>query len=484
MATRNSGIGESAARRRSLPAWRRELAATTRLAAPIVLTQLAWIAMMTTDMAMIGHLGAEALAGATLSLMVFFLAYIACFGVVMATASLAAQAYGARQPRQVRRVIRQGWWVTIALTVPCLAIFSFTVELLTLTGQPPETLPNADAYMNALMWSLPPAIAFAVLRNFVSALGRPAPALWVMMAGIPVNAALDYGLIYGNFGLPRLELTGAGIATSTVNSAIFLALLAIVLFRRPFSRYAILGRFWRPDWPQFRRIFRIGLPIAGTSLMEAGFFIGAVFVIGHFGAEVIAAHMIAMQLPHITFMVPMGLAQAATVRVGHAVGRRDIAGAYRAGGMALALTLGFTILMTLVVLSIPELFVSLFLDDAQADNATVRNLAISFLFFAALFQTADGLQAVLSGALRGLNDTVVPMAIAAISYWGIGLATGLGFAFGTEMQGSGLWLGFIVGLCSAALLLSWRFRSFSRRGFLPAVTIPLTAQTLFESGKK
>lgn len=452
--------------------WRRELVAMTRLAWPIVLTQLAWVAMLTTDTAMIGQLGAAALAGATLSLMIFFMAYVFCFGVVMATASLASQAYGARQPRRVRRVIRQGWWVTIVLTAPALVLFVFTTDILRLIGQPVETLPHAEAYMSTLMWSLPPAIAFAVLRNFISALGRPAPALWVMLSGIPLNALLDYGLIFGNFGMPRLELVGAGLATAIINSFVFLALLAIAVFRRPFSRYAILGRFWRPDWGQFRQIFRIGLPIAATSLMEAGFFIGAVFVIGHFGAAAIAAHMIAMQLPHISFMVPMGLAQAATVRVGHAVGRGDPVGAYRAGWMALAMTMFFMGVMTIVVISIPETFAALFVDQTRADSPGVLALAVSFLFFAAFFMVADGIQEVAAGALRGLNDTVIPMAIATVSYWGLGLAVGLGLAFGADMQGAGLWLGFICGLSCAAVLLTHRFRRFTRQRYMPDIAPP------------
>jgi multidrug resistance protein, MATE family len=467
MVPQNSATSRPSSFFQDAPIWRRELRAMTRLATPIVLTQLAWVAMMTTDTAMIGHLGAGALAGATLSLMVFFLAFVGCFGVVMATAALASQAFGARQPRQVRRIIRQGWWVTIALTTPCLVLFSFTGEILALFGQPPETLPHATAYMSTLMWSLPPAIAFTVLRNFISALGRPTPALWVMMAGVPLNAALDYGLIFGNFGLPRLELAGAGIATSIINVTVFCSLLVFVVFRRRYARYAILGRFWRADWGQFRQIFRIGLPIAGTSLMEAGFFIGAVFVIGHFGTDVIAAHMIAIQLPHITFMVPMGLSQAATVRVGHAVGRRDTVAAYQAGWMALAVTICFMLLMTIVVLCIPELFAALFLDATRTDSVAVLSLAVSFLFLAAFFQIADGIQVVAAGGLRGLNDTFVPMAIAAVSYWAVGLGTGIGLAFGMEMQGTGLWLGFIVGLSCAATLLTWRLRNFSRRGYLP-----------------
>jgi MATE family multidrug resistance protein len=201
----------------SRPFWRIELAEMTRLGAPIVFTQLAWVTMLTTDTAMIGRLGPDALAGASLSLMVFFMTWVFCFGVVMATAALASQAFGARKPRMIRRVIRQGFWVTVILTVPSMIAFQYTPDLLRVMSQPPEILPHADAYMSTLMWSLMPSIGFAVVRNFISSLNRPSPALWVMLAGVPLNGLLDYALIFGNFGMPRLELVGAGIATSIIN---------------------------------------------------------------------------------------------------------------------------------------------------------------------------------------------------------------------------------------------------------------------------
>ena len=455
--------------RNPLPdAWRRELAALFRLATPIVATHVAWVAMMTTDTAMIGHLGPERLAGATLSMMVFFIGYTVCFGVTMATAGLAAQAYGARQPRIVRRVVRQGLWVGATLVVPLLIVFTQTREILLALGQPVEVLGHAEDYMGTLMWCLPPAVAFLVLRNFVSALGRPTPALWVMLAGVPVNAVLDYGLIFGHFGLPRLELVGAGIATTAVNVLMLAALAVIAVWRRPFAKYQIFARFWRPDWYQYRRIFRIGTPIAGVSLLEATFFIAAVFVIGQFGAIAVAAHMIAIQLPHVTFMVPMGLAKAATVRVGHAAGRRNAADAYRAGWMALLVTCIFMAATTVVILSVPGLFASLFLDTTRADSAEVLAFAVSLLFLAAFFQLADGLQAVAAGALRGLNDTAFPMILAAVSYWGVGAVSGLWLAFGEGFQAHGIWVGFIVGLSCAAILLTWRFRRQWQRGYLPA----------------
>ena len=451
------------------PFWHVELAEMTRLGAPIVFTQLAWIAMLTTDTAMIGRLGPDALAGASLSLMVFFMTWVFCFGVVMATAALASQAFGARKPRMIRRVIRQGFWVTVILTVPSMIAFQYTPDLLRVMSQPPEILPHADAYMSTLMWSLMPSIGFAVVRNFISSLNRPSPALWVMLAGVPLNGLLDYALIFGNFGMPRLELVGAGIATSVINWLMFLVLLAIAVFAKPFRRYGILGRFWRPDWFQFRQIFLIGLPIAAMSLLEAGFFFSSIFIVGQFGAHAIAATMIALQMPHITFMVPMGLGQAATVRVGQAVGRGDVQGAYRSGWVALIIALAFMSVMTAILLAIPETFASIYLDGNHPDSSAVLALAASYLIYAAFFQAADGIQAVAAGALRGLSDTTWPMVIAAFSYWGIGLTSGLALAFWGGYEAAGLWMGFVVGLTCAAILLTYRFRRLQKRDYIPPV---------------
>lgn len=447
--------------------WRGEAAAMARLAGPIVLTQLGWVAMLTTDAAMIGRLGKVPLAGATLVLMVYFALYVFAFGVVMATATLASQAYGARRPRLVRRVIRQGLWATILIVAPGIALMAFTPDILTLLRQPPEAVALAGEYIDTLKWSLAPGIAFVVLRNFVSALNRPAFAMWVMLAGVPVNALLDYALIFGKFGLPRLELFGAGLATTSVSLFLFAVLLAVSLFRRPFRRYNILGRFWRPDWDAFRRIFALGLPIAGIMLLEAGFFISAVFLMGWISTAAVAAHMIAIQIPHVTFMVPMGLSQAATVRVGHAVGRRDPEGAYRAGWTAIAMSLAFMASMTVVILAIPATLAGVFLDESRPDSAAVLALATSFLFLAAIFQAADGVQAVAAGALRGLNDTTVPMALAGLCYWAIGFTCAGALAFWGGLGGMGVWIGFAISLVAAAVVMTWRFRNLAARRHIP-----------------
>ncbi len=452
-----------------LTIWKAEAVATLRLALPIVLTQLGWVAMLTTDAIMIGRLGATPLAGATFVLMIFFAVYVFAIGLAMATAGLAAQAYGARRPRQVRRIIRQGLWVMILVSIPGIGVMAFTEEMLVLLRQPPEAIEYASRYMQTLMWSLPPAVAFVVLRNFVAALNRPSVALWVILAAVPLNALLDYALIYGHFGLPRLELFGAGIATTIANTLMFAALLAIAMLARPFRRYAILGRFWRTDWEQFRQIFRIGLPIAGMMLLESGLFIFSAFMMGWIGATAVAAHMVAIQIPHITFMVPIGLSQAATVRVGHAVGRGDASAAYRAGWTALAMSLTFMLATSLAILLAAGSLAGLFLDGSRADSVEALALATTLLFYAAIFQAGDGIQAVAAGALRGLNDTAVPMMIAALCYWAIGFAASAVLGFWAGFGAQGIWMGFVLGLSTAAILLSWRLTHLTRRRYLPGM---------------
>lgn len=438
-----------------------------KLASPIVLTQVCWVGMMTTDAAMIGRLGPVSLAGVSLAQVIYFTIFVVCFGFTLATAGLASQAFGARRPRQVRRVIRQGLWIAILLSVPSCLVLFLTADILTWLQQPADATAAAGVYATTLLWSMPFAIAFNVLRNFVSALNRPKVAMWVMTLALPINALLDYALIFGNFGLPRLELFGAGLATSIVNALMFVLLAAICVFRAPFRRYNIFGRFWVPDWQVFREIFRVGGPIAGLELLEAGFFITAALLMGLIGTLAIAAHQIAIQVPFVTFMIPMGLQQAATVRVGHAAGRRDARGAYRAGWVALAMTLVFMSAMSVLILLIPEHLVRVFLNPDTPNGPEVLALAVSFLLYAAIFQVADGIQAVAAGALRGLNDTAMPMWIALISFWAIGFASSISLAFWLGLEGAGLWIGFVIGLVIASVLLTWRFGWLGRRGYLP-----------------
>lgn len=446
-------------------AWRREARALATLAIPIVLTNVGQVAIQTTDVIMIGWLGPEALAASVLGVNVMFVLLLFSIGVVAATAPMVAQDLGRRRSgvRGPRRTIRQGLWLALALGVPAWLLLWNIAPLLRLFHQNPELIPGAEAYVHAAMWGFVPALWFVVLRNFIASLERPRAGMVVMLGGIVVNAIGNYALIFGRLGMPALGLQGAGLATALTNLFLFLALLGYVLIDRRFRRYHLLGRLWRPDWPRFLEILRIGLPIGAALVMEVGLFAAAGFLMGLIGTAQLAAHQIALQCASVTFMVPLGLAQAATVRVGLAAGAGDAPGILRAGVAALVLGGVFMLAMATVMWSAPAAIAGLFIDAADPANAPVVRAAVVFLAIAALFQLFDGGQVIGAGALRGLKDTRWPMVFAAVAYWVVGMSLAVGLGFGLRWGGLGIWLGLAAALAVAATLMIARFIALQRR---------------------
>src|SRR6476469_8929846 len=327
-----------------------ELAETLKLAVPIALTQLGQIAMMTTDLALIGRLGDEAVAAAALAHTVFFISFTFGMGLVSAVAPLAAQAFGARYPRGVRRALRVGLWAALVISLPIMAFPLYGEPILVMLGQAPATARLAQQYLFGLAWGVTPALAFRAIRGFMGAVNRPEPGLWITLAAIPANAVLVYLLIHGALGLPRWELFGAGIATPPINFGMFLAGLWFAHRRRPFRKYQVLGNIWRIDWLLMRQLIVIGAPISVAFLMEYGMFAAAALLMGLISITALAAHQIALQVTAILFMVPFGIGMAATVRVGHAVGRNDPAAVKRAGFVATLLGIVLVSALTLTVI--------------------------------------------------------------------------------------------------------------------------------------
>jgi MATE family multidrug resistance protein len=277
---------------------------------------------------------------------------------------------------------------------------------------------------------------------------------------------LNYALIFGNFGFPRMELRGAGIVIVVVNLIMFAAMLTYVLRQRRFRRFHVLIRFWKPDWPRFREIFRIGVPIGLTVLAEVGLFTAAALLMGLLGTDEVAAHAIALQCASMAFMVPLGLGIAATVRVGMAYGRRDPEGIRKAGWTAFALGTSFMAVSCVLFLTLGGVIVSLFLDPSVPGNATALTLAATFLVVAGVFQLVDGAQVVAAHALRGLSDTKIPMVFAILGYWAIGLPTAWLLGFVVGWRGVGIWIGLAAGLASVAVVLVARFAMRERLGLL------------------
>jgi MATE family multidrug resistance protein len=445
-----------------LSVWRLEFIETVRLAVPMALTQLGQVAMMTTDLALIGRVGDEAVAAAALTHTVFFSVFVIGLGLVSAVAPLAAQAFGARQPRLVRRSLRVGLWVALATGIPATAALLTGGEpLLLAAGQSATTAALAGHYLDGLAWSLMPSWCFIALRSFMGAVNRPEPALWITLAAIPANGALAYALIHGAFGLAPLGLLGAGLATTLVSVGMCIAAAWVAAARRPFRKYRVFGRFWRADWPLSARLVRIGAPISGAIALEFGVFGAAALLMGRIGTTALAAHQIALQVASIMFMVPLGISLAATVRVGQAVGRCDSRAARRAGFAAIVLGGTFMAAMTLVVAmtrhDIPQLFLGS--DTAAAETA---RLVASLLVLGASFFIFDGIQTVANGALRGRNDTRVPLVFAALSFWVIGFPICFGLGFPAGLGPTGVWIGLTIGLIVYASLLVWRFHALTR----------------------
>ncbi|MBI5323305.1 MATE family efflux transporter [Bradyrhizobium sp.] len=438
-----------------------ELTETIRLAAPMALTQLGQIAMMTTDLAFIGRLGDEAVAAAALGHTVFFISFTFGLGLVSAVAPLAAQAFGARDPRQVRRAVRTGLWAALLVSIPTLILPLRGEQILVALGQAPESARLGQQYLFGLAWGIAPALWFITIRSFMGAVNRPEPILWITLAAVPANALLVYLLLYGKWGLPELGLFGAGLATTIVNIATFVAGLCFVMWRRPFRKYHILARLWRIDWPLLRQLLAIGAPISLSLLMEYGLFSSAALLMGLISTAALAAHQVALQVTAILFMVPLGIGMAATVRVGHAFGRRHADAVRRAGFTALWLGIALAAALTIAVIFWRFGIAALFFGSATTHGAI--ELTAALLLVGATYFITDAIQTIVAGALRGLSDTRVPLLLAVVSYWLIGFTLACVLGFKTSLGAVGVWIGLSCGTAVYAAALILRFRRLANR---------------------
>lgn len=456
----------------SSASWRAEARATMLLAYPMVLTNLSQSLIHATDVVLLGRVGPRALAAAALGLNLYVACLIFGLGLVTAAAPMIARERGRRfnSVRDVRRTVRQAMWAAVLIVVPMwILLWNARVVLLAL-GQDPGLAADAQSFVRCLMWGLLPAFLYFVLRNFLAALERPLWALVIALTAVVANALVNSALIFGvpAIGLPPLGLVGAGVGSACVILLEFIGIALVVTRDRRFRRYRLFGRFWRPDWVRFRDVWRLGLPIAVTLTLEVGVFNAAVFLMGLIGTASLAAHQIAIQIASLSFMVPMGLAQAVSVRVGLFLGQGDRAGIARAGWTSFALGTAFMALMAVLIWAAPLPLVSIFLDPDDPANRAVIPLAVAFLGLAALFQIADGAQAVGAGMLRGLHDATVPMAFALFGYWVIGMGTAVALGFGLGWGGVGIWAGLAAGLVAVSFMMLWRWTRRDRLGLVPA----------------
>ncbi len=433
------------------------------LAGPIAIMQVGQVANGFVDVLMVGHLGSASLAGVALGNATYYLFALVCIGTLMAVGPMVSQAYGAEDHALIGRSVRQGLWLSVMLAAPVFFVLWNVSYVWEHMNQDADTIVAAQAYLQAAVWGLLPFLWFIALRSFIEAVSRPWLVTLIILTGVGLNALANYALMFGRFGLPALGLVGTGWATAIVNCFMLLATIILVQRRSRFRTLASLRLLRLPDWPILRELVRIGLPIGTSYGLEVTLFSTVAFFIGTLGPVPLAAHQIAIQCAALTFMVPLGIGIATSVRVGQAVGRKDPVRAAWAGYLGMGLAALFMLCTSLMYWLFPRPIVGLFLHLDDPANAPSIAIGVSLLGIAAVFQVFDGLQVSAAGALRGLKDTRRPMVICFFSYWllGIPVAAALGFWLGLEAQG--FWWGLVIGLFAAALLLGLRFWRHSLR---------------------
>lgn len=453
----------AAGTRFDLAAWLNEGRALARLGLPLVVTQLAQMAMPTTDVLMIGALGQAPLAAAALGNTLYVFAWLAGYGPASAVAPVVAHILGAHPSdrARVRAAVRMGLWSVLLIAPLLCAVLAFGKTILLGIGQSPELAQEAAPYIYLLAAGIPFLLGYNVLRNFSTALSHPRAPLVVMGIAVLLNGLCDYAFIFGHFGMPRLGLIGAAVATTSANIFSFVAMAGLVTFAPAFRRYRIWRRFHRPVWPRLIETYHLGASIGLTVIFEVTLFLVAMLLMGSFGTAAIAANQIAINVPSITFMVPLGLATAATVRVGLAAGAGDQAAVRRAGFAAVLLAVLFMAGCGIVIALFPRAIVGLYIAVNEPANEEVVRLAISFLYIAAAFQIFDAVQVTAACALRGLKDARMPAVLAGGSYWLVGLPVALLLGFGAGWQGFGIWIGLAASLGVAAATMLARFAYLS-----------------------
>ena len=445
------------------PSWRQEARTLAKITAPIAAGFLAEMAMNFSDTLIIGRVvGGVALGAVSLSAGVLFGLLTACMGVISVVGAFAAQSHGAGDRAALARTIRQGFWVATMLSLPAMVVGWYLPPILARLGQDAQVVAIADEYLKGLVWCFLPYMWFTVLRNFVTALHRTVSTMVITIAAIGINLALVYSLVTGALGLPRFGVRGAGFGTSLVSLGMFVALALHVATAKGLREYRIFEGVLRFDAALCGRILRVGLPAGGMSAAEGGLFLAVQLLVGTLGVIALAANQIAFTFLTIVFMIPAALSQAATARVGFGLGSGNLAAARRSGLVALGLSTAYMAVMGILMWAKPEAAVSIFLDPDDPAAAEVLPLAASLIVIAAVYQIVDGGQIIAMGALRGLNDTTIPLLLGLLGYWVIGMGSGYAFGFVLGHGAVGVWWGLALGLAASASLLTWRFHRRTR----------------------
>lgn len=435
---------------------------TLALGLPLAGSSLAQFLLHVTDVVMVGWYGIVPLAAVVLGASSFFIVFVLGSGFARAVMPMVASALARGDETQVRRDTRMGLWLSIGYGLAVLPLFWWSGPILLALGQQPDVSDLGQDYLRVAGFGMAAALCVTVLQSYLSALGRTQVVLWTTLVAVAVNVAVNWALIFGNWGFPELGAMGAAVATVTVQ-VFSLAALGLYAGLLPnLRRFHLFQRFWRPDWQALWKVWRLGVPIGLTGLAEGGLFHASAIMMGWIGTVELAAHGIALEVAALTFMLHVGLSSAATIRVARFDGRGERLALRMAAKVAITLSLVIAIGSVVLFFTVPEPIVGLFLDMGKPESAAILAYGTVLLMVAGLFQLADGMQVMALGLLRGVQDTRVPMWLAAVSYWLIGIPTSYVLAFPLDFGGVGLWFGLVIGLVCAAASLMWRFWHMAR----------------------
>ena len=440
--------------RPSIPSLR-EFIQLLRVAWPLILAHVAQNSLSFIDTMMVGRLGEQSLAGIAIGGTVFFFIVFILSGMILAVGPMASQAIGANKPAEAASAAQQGLWLAVFMAPLTALIFTGIHPWLIWSGQTPETAELAAAYLHAISWGLPAMFGLFALRGFLEGHSDTTPIMLICFLGVGLNVITNRILIFGWAWIPAMGLVGTGYASAIVYTVMFIAMATYL--RLKYSKYPVISLRPFPNFKTIAEIAKIGAPIGMTIGFEIGLFSMMAFLIGKFGTEPLAAHQIAIQSASISFMIPLGIGLAASIRVGNAIGRGSRSDAAEAGFAAMLVALSYAVCSGLIFWFLPETLLSLYFDIDDPENAATTKIAVSFLRVAATFQLFDAIQVVASCSLRGLKDTRAAMLLSLLSYWVIGLTACLLLCYTFGFGPIGLWYGLIVALGAAAVTLTTRF---------------------------
>ena len=422
------------------------------LAAPVIIAELGWVSMGIVDTLIVGRLGPDAIGAVGLASALFIAVAVFAMGLLLGLDPLVAQAFGAGRIEECHHWLVAGVWLALLATPPIVGVVYLLRAALPLLGLPPAVLVLAGPYLSVIGWSLAPFLLYVAFRRYLQAMGIVRPVTYTLIAANIVNALANWALVFGAFGAPELGVIGSAYATLTARAMMAATLLVVILRRERHMQPRLLGTPLAIDLRRIRRLAVLGFPAGAQMLLEVGVFASATALAGRVSTNALAAHQIAIHMASFTFMIPYGLASAAAVRVGHAVGRRDPEGAVTAGWTAIALGVSFMATAALVFLTVPAALIRAFSADPE-----VIAIGVRLLFVAAIFQLFDGLQGVTTGALRGLGDTRTAMLWNLGGHWFFGLPLGYLLCFRWGYGLVGLWWGLSLGLviCGVGLTVVW-----------------------------